>query len=218
MGIFMTTPIRIVEDAKFIRALLDETRRKMVLEMTREPRTLTQLAKKFGKTPATIHYHIGKLSEAGIVKLVKTRVVNNNIVEKYYQTTLSSSCIVGFGLGRPLRGPVPPKRYEELKAYLALDKQNLAMIMKRLGVRPLDGREKELLKAINDFISAVPSDSIKVFRGIYPQLELQVPSQSLQRLESIIGALPIIVLLEVFKSPEYLSVLQRMIRSIGKAS
>jgi DNA-binding Lrp family transcriptional regulator len=213
----MKSSITIVEDSRFVKALLDETRRKIVLEMTKEPKTLTQLANKFGKTPATIHYHIKKLIETGIVKLVKTNVVNNNLIEKYYQATLSSSCIVGFGLRRR-RGPVPPKKYEEMKTYFALNEEDLANIMKGLGICTLRGNEKEILKAVNDFISSVPLHSLQVFRGIYPQLKLEMPSHSLQRLEAIIGAFPVLVFHEILKNTESLSVLKGMMQSIKKAS
>ena len=215
MGFNMDESIKIVEDSGFIKALLDETRRKMVLEMAREPKTLTELAENLGKTPATIHYHIKRLSKAGIVKLVKTRVVNNNLVEKYYQTTLSSSCIVGIELS-PRKGPVPPKKYKEIKAYLALDKESIGTIMNKLGISFPPEHEGEILKDVNDFISVIPLHSIEVFRSLYPQQNFEMPLRSLQRLEAIIGALPALVFLEVLKKPEYLSLLRRMIRSVRK--
>jgi len=194
---------------------LDETRRKMAIEMAREPKTLTQLAKNLGKTPATIHYHINKLSKAGIVKLVKTRIVNNNLVEKYYQTTLSSSCIVGIQL-KPRKGPVPPKKYKGIKAHLALDKEGIEKILNALGLSYPSEHGEEILKDMNDFISVIPLRSIEVFRSLHPHLNLEMPLRSLQRLEAIIGALPALVFLEVLKKPEHLSLLQRLMRSIRR--
>lgn len=211
----MDESVKIVEDSGFIKALLDETRRKMVLEMAREPKTLTQLSENLGKTPATIHYHIKRLSKAGIVKLVRTRVVNNNLVEKYYQTTLSSSCIVGIGLS-PHKGPVPPKKYKEIKVYSALDKESIGRIMNKLGLSFPPELEGEILKDVNDFISIISLRSIEVFRNLYLQQNFEMPLRGLQRLEAIIGALPALVFLEMLKKPEPQSLLQRIIRLIRK--
>lgn len=50
------------------------------------PATVKNIADKMGETPAKIHYHIKKMEQAGIVKLIYTKHVNG-IEAKFYEPT-----------------------------------------------------------------------------------------------------------------------------------
>lgn len=48
------------------------------------PATVKNIADKMGETPAKIHYHIKKMEQVGIVKLVYTESING-IIAKFYE-------------------------------------------------------------------------------------------------------------------------------------
>lgn len=49
------------------------------------PKTAKQVADELGESPGSIHYHIQKLYDGGLIELVDTRTVGG-IVEKYYKS------------------------------------------------------------------------------------------------------------------------------------
>lgn len=49
------------------------------------PKTSKQVADELGDSPGSIHYHIQKLYDGGLIDLVETRTVGG-IVEKYYKS------------------------------------------------------------------------------------------------------------------------------------
>ncbi|NMO95773.1 winged helix-turn-helix domain-containing protein [Paenibacillus lemnae] len=71
-----------VEQAKLLGNAL---RVKIVGAIVEVPKTSKQVADELGGTPGSIHYHIQKLYEGGLIDLVETRQVGG-IVEKYYKS------------------------------------------------------------------------------------------------------------------------------------
>jgi DNA-binding transcriptional ArsR family regulator len=205
--------IKIVEDPEFIKCLLDDTRRKMVIEMMREPTTISQMAKNLGKTPATIHYHIKKLCKIGVVKLVKTKMVNRNLVEKYYQAILPAPIILGFNQYNQ-RGPVPPKNYSEKKIRIELDENDIETAISNLNLSIIPERKKEFVEDVNEILSALSLYSTEVFRGVCQQLDVNIPANCSDKLEGISATLPVLALFQILDEPKFLSILQRLIQSI----
>jgi predicted ArsR family transcriptional regulator len=107
-------PPTVITDETQVKALLSETRRKMLCEMARKEMTISQLASKLERSPATIHYHMERLLKAGLATLTTTTVVNNNLVQKHYATKLQSKCICAIMAKPKQHGPVPPKGYGRL--------------------------------------------------------------------------------------------------------
>ncbi|AZS14879.1 ArsR/SmtB family transcription factor [Paenibacillus lutimineralis] len=58
---------------------------KIIRAMVDTAKTSKQVADELGESPGSIHYHIQKLYEGGLIDLVNTRTVGG-IVEKYYQS------------------------------------------------------------------------------------------------------------------------------------
>jgi DNA-binding transcriptional ArsR family regulator len=207
--------IKIIEDPQLIKCLLDETRRKMIIEMMKEPKTLSQMAEKLGKTPATIHFHISKLSKVGIVKLVETKTVNNNLVEKYYQANLPAPLLFGFNSANH-RGPVPPKNYSQPNIKLALAETDVKSAMADLNLSIIPERNKIFAENLNEILSGFSLYSVEIFRNLCQQLNVNLPTNCSDRIEAALAALPTLTLIKLFDDPKLVSILNDMVQSIKK--
>jgi len=69
------------------RKVMDHPIRMRILGLLRsagEPRTQRELGRELSLSNASVHYHLNRLVDAGIVRLVDTRTGPNSIVEKLY--------------------------------------------------------------------------------------------------------------------------------------
>ncbi|GIO69619.1 winged helix-turn-helix domain-containing protein [Paenibacillus sp. FSL M7-1455] len=71
-----------VEQAKLLGSA---QRVKIIGAIVETPKTAKQVADELGESPGSIHYHIQKLHDGGLIDLVETRTVGG-IVEKYYKS------------------------------------------------------------------------------------------------------------------------------------
>ncbi|WP_136603773.1 winged helix-turn-helix domain-containing protein [Paenibacillus dokdonensis] len=71
-----------VEQAKLLGSA---QRVKIIKTLVDTAKTSKQVADELGESPGSIHYHIQKLYEGGLIDLVETRTVGG-IVEKYYKS------------------------------------------------------------------------------------------------------------------------------------
>ncbi|WMT42739.1 winged helix-turn-helix domain-containing protein [Paenibacillus sp. D2_2] len=71
-----------IEQAKLLGSA---QRVKIITALVDTAKTSKQVADELGESPGSIHYHIQKLHEGGLIDLVNTRTVGG-IVEKYYQS------------------------------------------------------------------------------------------------------------------------------------
>ncbi|WP_197205637.1 winged helix-turn-helix domain-containing protein [Cytobacillus firmus] len=79
----------IIDDIDIAKILLDPKRKKILKAATDVPLTVSQIAKKLNEKPSRLYYHVKKLEEIDMLKLVETRQ-QGNLLEKYYQSNLSS--------------------------------------------------------------------------------------------------------------------------------
>lgn len=71
-----------VEQAKLLGSA---QRIKIIVALVNMAKTAKQVADELGESPGSIHYHIQKLYDGGLIELVETRTVGG-IVEKYYKS------------------------------------------------------------------------------------------------------------------------------------
>lgn len=71
-----------VEQAKLLGSA---QRVKIIGTIVDDAKTAKQVADELGESPGSIHYHIQKLYDGGLIDLVETRTVGG-IVEKYYKS------------------------------------------------------------------------------------------------------------------------------------
>jgi DNA-binding transcriptional ArsR family regulator len=74
-----------VEQAKLLGNAL---RVKIMKQLLDKPKTSKQVATQLGHSPGNVHYHIKKLHEGGLLKLVEEKPFGG-VVEKYYQAVAS---------------------------------------------------------------------------------------------------------------------------------
>lgn len=75
-------PLKIsVEQSKLLGNAL---RIKIISLLLDKPKTAKQVSDLLGNSPGSVHYHIKKLNDGGLIELVKTKEVGG-IVEKYYK-------------------------------------------------------------------------------------------------------------------------------------
>jgi DNA-binding transcriptional ArsR family regulator len=74
-----------LETVEQMRAIADDLRRRIVVALSHQPMTVTQLGSLLGQSPAKVHYHVRELERVGLVKRVETRE-KGGILEKYYRS------------------------------------------------------------------------------------------------------------------------------------
>ncbi|PLR74348.1 ArsR family transcriptional regulator [Bacillus sp. UMB0728] len=70
-----------VEQSKLLGNAL---RIKIISVLQEKPLTSKQVSELLGNSPGSVHYHIQKLNEGGLIELVETKV-SGGIIEKYYK-------------------------------------------------------------------------------------------------------------------------------------
>jgi DNA-binding transcriptional ArsR family regulator len=76
--------VTIVSDEQVAKLLSDPMRRAILNILRERPMNETQLAKRLGLTDATVNYHIAILKKAKLLTLVKKRVEEHGIIQKFY--------------------------------------------------------------------------------------------------------------------------------------
>lgn len=74
----MSSNMKILCSPKAVKTLSCETRVRILLELSKRPMTISQLAKLLNKKPSTILYHIHKLMDLGLVKLVRMKILTQD--------------------------------------------------------------------------------------------------------------------------------------------
>jgi len=79
--------VQVIDDLKTLKLLADPLRREIIREITNQPQTQNQLARKLQLSPSSTMHHLKKLREAGLIKIGRSEVGVYGIVEKYYEPT-----------------------------------------------------------------------------------------------------------------------------------
>ncbi|MGM9988135.1 MAG: ArsR/SmtB family transcription factor [Bacillaceae bacterium] len=74
-----------IKDVELMKLLLDPKRSRIVQFAREKPMTVKELAERLNEKSSRLYYHVKKLEEYGVIKVVETRQVSN-LTEKYYQT------------------------------------------------------------------------------------------------------------------------------------
>lgn len=83
---FSRDPVFLVDTMDTLRIIMDPLRSQIVSILNQEPMTIGQVAGKMGLSSSRLYYHFNLLEEHGLIRVVKTRQVNN-IIEKIYWLT-----------------------------------------------------------------------------------------------------------------------------------
>jgi DNA-binding Lrp family transcriptional regulator len=206
--------VQVIEDPEKVKLLVNETRQAIIYSLAQNAMSLSQLARKLNKTPATIHFHVKKLEHAGFVKLEKTKIVNNNLIEKYYVLAVSP-CIVGLGVNIHSRGPVPPRVYRQMKTKLTPFLQQLMMQY----TMKIGKKERKLIKDMEEIINEIISENDVTFREMMAQLNLKLSLRDKARIQRAVNAVPVFTFCQLLCKPERLALLnkfiQQMLRSVS---
>ncbi len=79
--------VQVIDDVRTIKLLADPLRREIIREITNQPQTQSQLARKLEFTPSSTMHHLRRLREAGLIKIGRSEVGTYGILEKYYEPT-----------------------------------------------------------------------------------------------------------------------------------
>lgn len=75
--------VRVVSSSEEIKALFHPLREQIAELLLERAATVNELAEAVGRPPSTVAYHVGKLSSAGLLQVVRTRRVRA-IEERFY--------------------------------------------------------------------------------------------------------------------------------------
>jgi len=212
--------IQVIEDPKKVKILVEENRQKIICMLGRDSMSLSELARALNKTPATIFYHIKKLASVNLIKLEKTRVVNNNLVEKYYSLSVPSSCLVALRMFRPERGPVPPKKLSKVEWRDRKICPDVCWddVFAALELKQDDDRKQQLINVMNKLFVRATFEADEAFKEVVKQVNIKLSSSELQRVEQIARVIPILTFCKMLKKPESLDVLKSLVQSISSST
>lgn len=211
----MKPEIQIIENPKIAKVLASETRVKIIKEIVKEPKSLSQLARIFKISPAAVYYHIKQLEKVRFAKIVHTEVINNNLIEKYYQATIPPYALC-LNIEAPVKGPVPPKR-QNSKNILAVDMTGISDTLSSLGLkRPSPEKEKQLEENLLKLIEIIAQEAEGNFGEIIKQLNLKLPPVDRAKIESTIRSLVVLTLLRVADKPECMETMHSIIQMLEK--
>lgn len=207
--------IQVINDPEKVKILLDETRNKIICMLGRGSMSLSELARALNKTPATVFYHIKKLVSVDLIKLERTRVVNNNLVEKYYSLVFPSSCLIGIRVPRPERGPVPPKKLNRIDSRGRKLCPDICWddVFAKLGLELEGNRRKQCINIMNEVYRRASFEAGEAFKDAAQQISIKL-SQDQRGLQPLTRALPILTLCRMLEKPENLKALKDMLQSL----
>jgi len=205
--------IRVIDDPEKVKILVDETRKKMICMLEKGSMSLSELARALNKTPATVFYHTRKLMSANLIKLEKTRVVNNNFVEKYYSLAFSSPCLIALRMSGLDRAPVPPKRLGRMTPRHGRLCPDICWddIFVTLNLKLEGDRKERLINIVNQIFEKAVFEAGEAFREAAQQVNIGPPSKDQRKLQRLASAIPIMVFCKMLKKPENLSILKDLL-------
>jgi len=208
--------IQVIDDPKKVKILLDETRNKIICMLGRGSMSLSELARALNKTPATVFYHIKKLVSVDLIKLEKTRVVNNNLVEKYYSLAFPSSCLISLRVPGPERAPVPPKKLSKIDSRgrklcpdICWDEVFTTLELKLKG-----NRKQRLVNILNQFFQRAIFEAGEAYKEATQQINIKLPSQDQRKLQQLASVIPILTFCKILEKPENLNILKDLLQSL----
>jgi len=208
--------IQVIDDPEKVKVLLDETRNKIICMLGRGSMSLSELARALNKTPATIFYHIKKLVSVNLIKLEKTRVVNSNLVEKYYSLAFPSSCLISLRIAGPERAPVPPKKLSKIDS----QKRKLCPdicwddVFATLELKLKGNHKQRLVNILNQILERAILEAGEAYKEAAQQINIKLPSQDQRKLQQLANAIPILTFCKMLEKPENLNILKDLLQSL----
>lgn len=75
----------VLNDLEALKAMFDPVRKRIINELSHEPRTVQQVAEVLQVPFTRLYYHFNMLEKFGLIRLVETRTLAGAVEEKYYQ-------------------------------------------------------------------------------------------------------------------------------------
>jgi DNA-binding transcriptional ArsR family regulator len=209
--------VQVIDDPEKVKILLDETRNKMICMLAKGSMSLSQLARALNRTPATVFYHIKKLASVDLIKLEKTRVVNNNLVEKYYSLAFPSSCLISLRVAGPERAPVPPKKSSKIdsRGHKLCPDICWDDVFATLEVKLKGNNKQRLIEILNQILERATFEAGEAYREATQQINMRLSSQDQRKLQQLASAIPIITFCKIVEKPENLKILKDLLRSLS---
>ncbi len=205
-----------ITDPKKAKALANETRLKILQEIATNPQSISQLARKIGITPVAILYHTKKLQAAGFIRIAKTNVVNNNLTEKFYEITTDAYLVVVSGVDQPLKGPVPPKKQEQL--LLGVTPSDIGKMFDLLGLTYAPENKVLAEGTTLKLLEKVVFEAREVQRELLTQSNLKLSAADRQKIEYAAMAILPIALDRMLSNQKTLENLHSVIGMLQKKS
>jgi predicted transcriptional regulator len=188
----MPPHIQTITDPNKAKALANQTRIQILQEIATTPQSLSQLARKLNITPVAVLYHIKKLKTAGFIRLANTKVVNNNLTEKFYEITTDAYLVTATASTQTPRGPVPPKNQEQL--LIGITPQDIKKMFDLLDLTYPPQNKAQVEGTVINLLEQMVLKAREVHREILNQSGLKLSAVDRQKLEYItMATLPITI-------------------------
>jgi DNA-binding transcriptional ArsR family regulator len=208
--------IQVIDDPEKVKILVEETRQKIICMLGRGSMSLSELARALNKTPPTVFYHIKKLASVGLIKLEKTKVVNNNLVEKYYSLAIPSSCLISLRVSKPERGPVPPKKLSKTESRVHRLCVDICWddVLAKLGLKWDNNGKQQRINIVNKIFEKTTFEAGEAFKEATQQINIKLSSQDQRKLQHLARAIFTLTFCKMLEKPENLNMLKDLLQSL----
>jgi len=210
----MDSEIRVFDHPQMTKVVASETRMRILREIREQPKSLSQLGRILGISPAAVLYHIRLLEGAKLAKVVRSEVVNNNLVEKFYEAT-AAPYIVGLNVEQIPRGPVPPRR-QQTEEKIILDLSGLSHLLGLIGLWCPPEREAEFEAQLKRLIEVASREAERAYWEILRQMDVRLSPTDRQKIVSSARPAIPIALIRVVENPEGRDTLRAITRLVGR--
>jgi len=210
----MDSEIRVFDHPAMTKVVASETRMRILREIREQPKSLSQLGRILGISPAAVLYHIRLLEGARLAKVVRSEVINNNLVEKFYKA-IAAPYIVGLKVEQVPRGPVPPSR-QPTKEMMILDLSGLSHLLGLISLWCPPEREAQLEAQLKQLTEVASREAERAYREILRQTDVRLSPIDRQKVVSSVRPAIPIALFRVVENPESRETLSSIIRLVRR--
>jgi len=205
--------IRVIDDVEIARIFMSPTRGEIMKEMAVQSRSISQLSRTLGISPAAVHYHIKILEKAGLIAVTRVETVRNNLVEKFYSPT--SACFMVVGEENSRKGSLPLKGRPEERIWI-VKFEGMEEYLSGFDLKIKEGHEEELEEGLTKVMQLISSHAEDIGKGLFAQIDEGFTKAQVNKINSIAATIAPIAVAQALDDPKMIEVIRSLKAMIGQ--